>query len=379
VADIKSLNEEIDLLLHSPRPNSGGSAVGAPHVQVVLKQGVIATLIDTALNSIRGCTVEEQPTVVPQLQLDSARATLSVVLSPVAETMSNQVIEAWKSDLRWSFIREETPVYAVRAENNSIVVYCGPLYDAACTAGTAAVLSYYYQAEHIYNRQESELSARLLHDLKNTLVGYSVALSETTKTPTEALTYRLLASRHRDSAVAQIASLRSLWSTLATLEIASDNPIRFIRRLVAETLNTMPTGIRLIPKLGGDDEVFATDYTILTSIVTNLLKNAVEALPAGGDIVVEAIVMQNLLVVDIVDSGPGMLPELVDRVMAGELISSTKRTGSGLGLFTVHKMVRLLEGALTGNNQIGGGMRWTVELKDLSPDVGEAEHAGSLG
>ena len=241
------------------------------------------------------------------------------------------------------------------------------------------IINLYCDAEYIYTKQEADVAARLLHDLKNTIVGYAVALSQNARNTTEALTYKLQASRHRDSALSLTASLRSIWGTLASPVPSSIDPIRFIRVLVAESMNTLPIGVRIIPPSSRDEKPFTTSAELLRSILQNLIKNSIEAMPKGGDIRIEAVRYNDVLLLEVADSGPGMKGDLLRKVLAGELVGSTKKEGSGLGLFTVQGMLRRINGRLSGTSESGRGLAWTIELTELPladterPQVWDAE------
>lgn len=72
------------------------------------------------------------------------------------------------------------------------------------------------------------------------------------------------------------------------------------------------------------------DPTQLRQILTNLLTNAVQAMPQGGDLSIHALHQDYDVVITIQDSGPGVPPALREQIF--EPLFTTKAKGTGLGL-----------------------------------------------
>ena len=82
------------------------------------------------------------------------------------------------------------------------------------------------------------------------------------------------------------------------------------------------------------------DPRLMRLVLVNLLKNAVEAIPEGGEIQVRGFLDANgggAVVLEVADTGPGIPPHLRDRL--GEPTWSTKQGGSGLGIAIVSKVL----------------------------------------
>jgi PAS domain S-box-containing protein len=102
------------------------------------------------------------------------------------------------------------------------------------------------------------------------------------------------------------------------------------------------------------------DYSELEQLFLNLLLNAHEATPSGGMARVEIAVDAGRAIVAIVDTGPGVPPELLERVF--DPFFSTKERGSGLGLAICASIVQTHGGRLKAANREVGGAVFTVEL-----------------
>lgn len=86
------------------------------------------------------------------------------------------------------------------------------------------------------------------------------------------------------------------------------------------------------------------DAPKLHQIVLNLVRNAVEAVGAGGHVTVELTADHDTFTVRVQDDGPGIPSELRTRIF--EPFFSTKETGTGLGMSIVHSLVSLHGGTI---------------------------------
>jgi signal transduction histidine kinase len=123
----------------------------------------------------------------------------------------------------------------------------------------------------------------------------------------------------------------------------------------------------MVPPKSLEDCVIQTSPGFLSSILDNLIKNSVEAMPNGGEIAIDWVFDSEaaVLLVEVSDSGPGVLPEMLTRLLAGESVESSKRTGSGLGMLTVRAMLEKIGGRLDGVSVSGKGTRWSLSIPSL--------------
>ncbi len=120
------------------------------------------------------------------------------------------------------------------------------------------------------------------------------------------------------------------------------------------------------------------DAKRLVQILANLLNNAAKYTQEGGRLRLAAAVRDGAVVVDVVDNGIGMAPELVAR--AFDLFAQAERTsdrasgGLGLGLALVRSLVELHGGTVTcESGGPGQGSRFTVNLPLLATGAVPAE------
>ncbi|WP_319759712.1 ATP-binding protein [Maridesulfovibrio sp.] len=107
----------------------------------------------------------------------------------------------------------------------------------------------------------------------------------------------------------------------------------------------------LLPNVLGDEDA-------LKQCIVNLVKNAVEAMPEGGDITLSLGLQGGDVVLQVTDTGVGMNEHEQDRVF--NPFYSTKKDGSGLGLAMIKKIVEELGGRVKLASKPGHGT--TVSL-----------------
>src|SRR5262245_17475103 len=104
----------------------------------------------------------------------------------------------------------------------------------------------------------------------------------------------------------------------------------------------------------------SADVDMLRRAVLNLLLNALDALPAGGELVVTACRTSRGLEIEVADSGPGVPAPLLDRLF--EPFFTTKGGGTGLGLSIVERVAAAHGGRATAANCPEGGAAFTLIL-----------------
>ena len=108
----------------------------------------------------------------------------------------------------------------------------------------------------------------------------------------------------------------------------------------------------------GEDVDIASD-TVLKQTIYNLLDNALEASPDWVGL--EVYREDNMLLIRVIDRGPGFAKDIFNRL--GQPYQSTKgRPGSGLGLFLVFNVARILGGQVKARNRSEGGAEINLRL-----------------
>jgi hypothetical protein len=95
------------------------------------------------------------------------------------------------------------------------------------------------------------------------------------------------------------------------------------------------------------------DRDLLQQAMLNVVMNAMEAMPAGGVLTITTSSNRGHCEVVVGDTGPGIPPEVQDRIFS--LYFSTKKQGSGIGLAMAFRFVQLHDGKLEFFSQVGAG------------------------
>jgi PAS domain S-box-containing protein len=102
------------------------------------------------------------------------------------------------------------------------------------------------------------------------------------------------------------------------------------------------------------------DKTFTTRILTNLINNAIQAMPKGGKLTLKAITHDKSAVITVEDTGVG-IPEEVKAKMFTPLFT-TKSKGQGFGLAVVKRLVEAQGGTIGFESEAGKGTKFTVTL-----------------
>ncbi len=118
--------------------------------------------------------------------------------------------------------------------------------------------------------------------------------------------------------------------------------------------------VRVQCKLAADLPQLTVVRDQLTQVFLNLIINAAEAMPEGGDLTISSTREDNWVCVSFSDAGPGIPPDEVSKIF--EPFYTTKATGTGLGLAVSYGIVERQGGRITVDSQLGQGATLTVRL-----------------
>jgi signal transduction histidine kinase len=107
------------------------------------------------------------------------------------------------------------------------------------------------------------------------------------------------------------------------------------------------------------------DREALRRAVLNLVLNALDAMPDGGELIVTAVTAAGYIDLEIADDGPGLTEEA--RRRAFEPFFTTKSSGIGLGLAIVYRLIESHGGEVTVRNCPEGGAAFNIRLPRRTP------------
>ena len=99
----------------------------------------------------------------------------------------------------------------------------------------------------------------------------------------------------------------------------------------------------------------------LNQVWTNLIDNAVDAMGNSGKLLVRAARENEYVLVEIVDNGPGIPPEVQSRIFEPFFTTKGVGEGTGLGLDVVHRIVQKMRGLVTVKS-VPGDTRFQVRI-----------------
>lgn len=111
------------------------------------------------------------------------------------------------------------------------------------------------------------------------------------------------------------------------------------------------------------------DREVFKQALLNLLLNAEQAMPEGGELTIQATLEQSgkepaPICLSFIDTGKGMSSEILQKVFRP--FFSTKQTGTGLGLPTTKKIIQAHGGDIEAQSEPGRGSKFTLRLPVVS-------------
>ena len=118
--------------------------------------------------------------------------------------------------------------------------------------------------------------------------------------------------------------------------------------------------IEIVQYLETDLPTIKMDPHTLQAALVNLVKNAIEAMPSGGQLVARTRITRRGVALDLIDTGCGMEGEALLRMF--EEFYTSKDTGTGLGLPTAKKIIEGHGGRINVQSKLGQGTQFTLEF-----------------
>ncbi len=219
-----------------------------------------------------------------------------------------------------------------------------------------------------------ELAAMVGHDLRNPLTGIKAAtyylkgkcmVEEGSK---EKEMFQMI-----DDCIEQsnkIVNDLLEYSRMTRIDVKQVNPKEVILRSLA--LVKKPENIHVTMDVN-DDALVKIDQSKIIRVFTNVIRNAFDAMPDGGSLLIKSILTQTVWDVAFTDSGVGMSRETLGKL--GYPLFTTKAKGMGFGIPICKRIVEAHGGKLLIESTLGKGTTITISLP-ISPKL--EEHGASL-
>jgi signal transduction histidine kinase len=224
-----------------------------------------------------------------------------------------------------------------------------------------------------------QMASGIAHDFNNALtpiLGFSDLLLEKPAVLENTQQARKLLGFLRTSAQDAASVVSRLRQFYRTRDKDEEFPVVDLNTVVSQSVSlTEPKWRRQTQANGVTIEVetklqpipsVAADESALREVLTNLIFNAVDAMPEGGCIKLETVEENNQAVIRVRDSGAGMSEEVRQRCL--EPFFSTKgEQGTGLGLSMVYGIIERHRGKLEIESALGKGTTFIIRLPAAAP------------
>jgi signal transduction histidine kinase len=131
-------------------------------------------------------------------------------------------------------------------------------------------------------------------------------------------------------------------------------------RLYQPTLEQREHPIEIVAKLPADPLPVSVDAELMHRAISNLVLNAMDAMPEGGTLTVAAERSGKNVRTTIADTGHGMTTEECERLFTPYY--TTKEQGTGLGLAIVQSVIADHHGAIVVESNPGRGTAFVIDL-----------------
>ncbi len=119
-------------------------------------------------------------------------------------------------------------------------------------------------------------------------------------------------------------------------------------------------GLTVKTKLARQLPAVPLDATQMQQVLVNLVKNAIHAMTRGGTLTLQSGEGADGVWVSVADTGGGIPQEQINRIF--EPFFTTKKTGTGLGLMIVQRIVRAHGGRIELESHVGRGTTFRIRL-----------------
>jgi signal transduction histidine kinase len=209
----------------------------------------------------------------------------------------------------------------------------------------------------------SHLVQGVAHEIRNpvtTIGGFARRIKKILKKDTEVDKYLnviLEESERLESLVKQVHEYTRVLAASLTLD-----DIRATLHEVVHKFEPVAKqqGVSLVTKMDENLPLTRMASSQIVTALSNIMENAMESMPDGGELVLEAKQRNSQLFIKILDTGYGIRQEYLNSVY--DPFFSSKTHGAGLGLAVVYQIVKNHDGDITIQSQEGKGTSVTIRL-----------------
>jgi len=215
------------------------------------------------------------------------------------------------------------------------------------------------------------LTSGVAHEVKNPINAIVIHL--------EILRERLLqldpgTRRHMDIISTEIHRLDRVVKTLVDFSRPVELKLCLfdLRSLAADVIalaapDAHAHSVEIVQDLGPLRLPIRVDADLIKQALLNVVLNGVQAMPDGGTLTLRAYASAQAAVLEVQDTGPGISPEIRDKIF--NLYFTTKKSGSGIGLALTYRAMQLHHGALDLDTEARQGTTFRFMLPMATQDL----------
>ncbi len=226
-----------------------------------------------------------------------------------------------------------------------------------------------------------ELARRLAHELKNPL--FPLQLTVENMIRAKKVSPEMFEEVFAEGAAALTDEIANLKTIIGRFSDFSKMPkpqvsnldlrevLTRVIRLYQPTLEQREHPIQVVSQLSADSLLVSVDAELMHRAISNLVLNAMDAMPDGGTLTVTATRIGIYVRTTIADTGNGMTAEECERLFTPYY--TTKQAGTGLGLAIVQSVIADHHGAIVVESNPGSGTVFVIDLP--ATVIGSGERA----
>lgn len=272
----------------------------------------------------------------------------NAALSRIRDGLVRQLGASWTGD-------REGLIVAIRSLNKLLDLDLAKIQDA-------------YQTESIARIQDSQRLASLgqiaggiAHEIRNPLnvIKTSIYYLKGARAPTPEKRAEHMERIERNAMLAeQVITTLTNFARMPVPEVRPFEPEAGLREAMGDW--AVPAAIAVEVDCPADLPRALADLAQIRIVLGNLIRNAVDAMPSGGRLILRARARGEVVDIEVIDTGVGIAPADLERIT--EPLFSTKARGLGLGLALVRMILEKNGGTLKVTSEPGRGSTFTVGL-----------------
>ncbi|MCJ7559610.1 PAS domain S-box protein [Candidatus Bathyarchaeota archaeon] len=215
-----------------------------------------------------------------------------------------------------------------------------------------------------------EVAAMVGHDLRNPLqVITNTLYTSEKKSESIPITEKEILEKHgfldlRSGLKEQVEYMEKIVSDLQNYaRPLKPKPVEIgLHQLINKTLSslTVPENVKVSIVIEKDFPKLMLDPALMQRVFSNLITNALQAMPNGGKLTIRASKKEETTLISIEDTGAGIPDENLSKLFTP--LFTTKAKGQGFGLPVCKRMVEAHDGNITVESKVGKGSTFTIKI-----------------